>query len=123
MSIGIDACRIALIGFIIPFVLVYNPSLSLVTGFTFAGLAWICLRLSLAIWLFSTGFTGYAAGRIGLPQRALRLALGLVILVSTLWVEALATAVALALTGMDYASRDRDEQAGAAPPAQGRKNA
>ena len=122
VAIGVDACRIALIGFIIPFVLVYNPSLSLVTGFTFVGLAWICLRLSLAIWFFSTGFTGYAAGRIGLMQRGLRLALGLAILVPQLWIEVAATIAALAIVGMDYAGRDSDghEPATAKP---GRTNA
>jgi TRAP-type uncharacterized transport system fused permease subunit len=126
VAIGVDACRIALIGFIIPFVLVYNPSLSLVTGFTYTGLVWICLRLCLAIWLFSTGFGGYAAGRIGLPQRSLRLALGFAVLVPTLWIEAAATLAALALTAMDYAGRDGDETQGGlteAVPTQGRKNA
>ena len=126
VAIGIDACRIALIGFVIPFVLVYNPSLSLVTGFTFVGLGWICLRLCLAIWLFSTAFTGYAAGRIGLGQRAVRLALGLAVLVPTIWIEAVATLAALAVTAMDYTGRDDEgapAAAGATQSNQGRKNA
>lgn len=125
-AIGVDACRIALIGFVIPFVLVYNPSLSLVTGFTFAGLAWVCLRLSLAIWLFSTGFTGYAAGRIGMIQRTARLALGLAVLVPTLWIEVAASLAALALVAADYAGRDRgapEDGTDVSPTQQGRTNA
>jgi hypothetical protein len=41
----------------------------------------------LAIWMFSTAFTGYAAGRIGLASRAARLVLGFGILVPWLWIE------------------------------------
>ena len=123
-AIGVDACRIALIGFVIPFVMVYNPSLSLVTGFTISGLLWIILRLCLTIWLFSTGFTGFAAGRIGVPQRALRLALGFAVLVPALWVEAAATALALALTYSDLRARGETsgeiELADDTPPQKGR---
>lgn len=106
-AIGVDACRIALIGFIIPFVMVYNPSLSLVTGFTVPGLVWVCLRLCLAIWLFSTGFSGYTNARIGGLQRVLRLALGFAVFVPFGWVEATATLAALALTGSDFIGRGR----------------
>jgi len=124
-AIGVDACRIALIGFVIPFVLVYNPSLSLVTGFTFSGLFWVCLRLSLAIWLFSTAFTGFAADRIPAWQRGLRLALGFAVLVPTIWIETAATLVALAITWLDYQGRERDAAptggAGIDPSQQGRK--
>ena len=110
VAIGIDACRIALIGFIIPFVMVYNPSLSLVTGFTWAGLIWVCLRLSLTIWLFSTGFSGYAAARLGAPSRALRFALGFGVLIPYPAVEAAATALSLWVVWTDWRSRARDDQ-------------
>ena len=105
IGIGIDACRVALIGFIIPFVLIYNPSLSLVIDFTIEGFVWVCLRLTLAIWLLSTAVSGYAAARLPLWQRALRLALGVVILLPDLWIEAAGTLAALAVTGMDVLHR------------------
>jgi TRAP-type uncharacterized transport system fused permease subunit len=85
--ISLDACKVALIGFIIPFVLVYNPSLSLVADFTWTGFAWVALRLSLAIWMFSTAFSGYAAGKLPQHWRLLRIVLGLGVLVPWLWVE------------------------------------
>lgn len=100
--IGVDACRIALIGFIIPFVLVYNPSLSLVTGFSVTGLIWICLRLGLAIWFFATGFSGYASARLPLWMRALRLVLGFAMLVPVFWVEAAAVLLAAVICLRDW---------------------
>jgi TRAP-type uncharacterized transport system fused permease subunit len=105
--IGIDACRVALIGFVIPFALVYNPSLSLVIGFDWVSFGWICLRLSLAIWMFSTGFTGVSSARLGMAQRALRLALGFSMLVPDIWVELGATALTLALVAHDTIRRER----------------
>ncbi|RVV98060.1 TRAP transporter fused permease subunit [Mesobaculum littorinae] len=106
VAIGVDACRIALIGFVIPFVMVYNPSLALVAdGFSYEGLAWICLRLMLCIWMFSTAFAGVGAGRLGVPMRVARLALGLIVLVPELWIEALAAAAALALAIADLRPR------------------
>ena len=124
VAIGVDACRIALIGFVIPFVMVYNPSLALVVGFDPLGLLWVCLRLALAIWLFSTGFSGYAAARLGLAHRLARLALGLAVLVPSIWIEAAATLAAVALTTFDHlgtrGSAGPDQPAATDPPTQGR---
>ena len=105
MAIGVDACRVALVGFVIPFVLVYNPSLSLVLDFTVEGIAWICTRLTLAIWLLATAVSGYAAMRLALWQRLARLAIGLAILVPVLSLEISATCAALAIAGFDFFHR------------------
>lgn len=102
VAIGIIACRAALIGFIIPFILVYNPSLSLVVDVTASGLIWICLRLTLAIWLFSTAFTGYAAAKLSFASRVARAAFGIVILFPVLWIEALGTVLACAIVATDF---------------------
>ncbi|AUH32634.1 hypothetical protein CUV01_03880 [Paracoccus tegillarcae] len=109
IHIGIDACRIALIGFVIPFVLVYNPSLSLVADFTVSGLLWIILRLSIVIWLFSTGFAGYAADRLPMPMRLLRFAVGFGMLFPVLWVEVAFTLAGLAMTAMDWRASHRPD--------------
>lgn len=112
IAIGIDATRIALIGFIIPFVMVYNPSLTLVIDVTPEGLVWVCLRLGLALWMLNTGFAGYGGARIGIPMRVLRLALGLGLLVPVLWIEAAATLLALGLVWLDWRAGKAE-----APPA------
>jgi TRAP transporter 4TM/12TM fusion protein len=104
ISIGIDASRLALIGFIVPFVLVYNPSLSLVVDdFSFAALIWVCARLTLAIWLFSTAFGGYSSGRLSAVSRMARIAVGLGILLPILWIEALGFVAGAAFVAADMA--------------------
>lgn len=104
-GIGIDACRVALVGFIVPFVLIYNPSLSLVIDFTFEGLVWVCVRLGLAIWLLGTAVAGCAAVRLPQWQRPLRLALGVAVLVPVLFVEIAGTLTALAVAVADFLHR------------------
>lgn len=99
--ISLDACKVALPGFIIPFVLVYNPSLSLVADFTVAGFVWVSLRLGLAIWMFSTGFSGYAAGRLPRHWRGARIALGLGVLVPWFWIEVACLALIAVLVFRD----------------------
>ena len=104
IMISVDASKVALIGFVIPFVMVYNPSLALVTPeFTWLGFAWITLRLGLAIWMFATAFTGYAAGRIALTSRAARLVLGFGILVPWLSVEIASLALIALFLARDIA--------------------
>ena len=105
IAIGVDACRVALIGFIIPFVLIYNPSLSLVIDFSIEGFVWVCLRLILAIWLMSTGVSGYAAARLPMWQRPVRVLLGVAVLMPALSVEIAATCAALGIAGYDLLRR------------------
>lgn len=105
IAIGVDACRVALVGFIIPFVLIYNPSLTLVLDFTVVGLAWVCLRLSLAIWLMSTAASGYAATRLAWWQRPFRIALGIAVLMPGVSVEIGGTIAGLAVVAADLFRR------------------
>jgi TRAP-type uncharacterized transport system fused permease subunit len=51
--------RVAMVGFIVPFVLIYNPALSLVEGFEPMTFLWVCFRLGLAIWLLTTALAGH----------------------------------------------------------------
>lgn len=81
MTTAVVAVRLAAIGFIIPFVLVYNPSLVLVEGFEWGAFLWVTARLGLAIWLFATGFGGVERRPLGPVSRAARLASGVAMLV------------------------------------------
>ena len=93
---AVVAVRLALIGFIIPFVFVYNPSLVLVAGLTAPGLAWVVARLILAIWLFSTAFGGFDRGPISLTSRVLRPLMGVLMLAPNFGLELGAFVLALA---------------------------
>lgn len=76
MTTGVQAVRLAAVGFAIPFVLIYNPSLSLVIDFEWGAFIWLMVRLPLAIWLIATGTTGYEIARLSLADRVLRVAAG-----------------------------------------------
>ncbi len=87
MATSVVAVRLAVIGFVIPFVLAYNPALTLVGDFDALAFIWVLSRLILAIWLFSTAFAGVDRGLLGLPERLLRLVFGLGTLISGLPTE------------------------------------
>ncbi|WP_169052717.1 TRAP transporter permease [Pseudooceanicola onchidii] len=86
MKTAFVAVRLALVGFIIPFIFIYEPSLLLIGEFHPEAFVRVCVALALAIWLLNTGIVGYAGTRIGLAHRGLRIALagGLVIQIATL---------------------------------------
>ncbi len=86
MRTAFVALRLALVGFIIPFIFVYEPSLLMIGEFDPVGFARVCVSLTLAIWLLNTGIEGFAKVRLSLLARALRIAVavGLVIQVPTL---------------------------------------
>lgn len=115
VAIGASATRLALVGFLIPFVMVYNPSLTLVVDVTITGLVWVCLRLSLAIWMLTTGFAGYGGARLPLWSRAARLLLGFAVLVPQLPIEIAATVVALGLCWLDWRAGRAEEGPSPAP--------
>jgi hypothetical protein len=59
LTTGSQAARVAFIGFIIPYVWIYYPSLILVVDFQWAEFVWIMFRLPIAIWLIATAFYGH----------------------------------------------------------------
>jgi TRAP transporter 4TM/12TM fusion protein len=80
LATSIQAVRIAAIGFLIPFVFVYNPSLVLVLGIDWLPFLGALLRLSLAIWLVATGTSGVGPRRLGMIERAVRCGAGIAML-------------------------------------------
>lgn len=75
MKIAVVSVRLTLIGFIVPFAFIYNPSLLLVIGFEPLDFALGLTRLIAMVWVLSVGFAGCGiGGRIAAPQRALHFA-------------------------------------------------
>jgi TRAP transporter 4TM/12TM fusion protein len=77
LATSIQAVRIAAIGFLIPFVFVYNPSLVLVLGVDWLPFLGALLRLSLAIWLVATGTSGVGPHPLRVIERAVRVGAGI----------------------------------------------
>jgi len=80
-KVAVESCKIAAVGFIIPYVFVYEPSLLIIDGVDAAGFAWAALRLSFGLWLLTTGFEGWAFGRLGALERLMRSAAGFGLLI------------------------------------------
>jgi TRAP-type uncharacterized transport system fused permease subunit len=80
LTTGIQATRIAAVGFMIPFVFVYNPSLVLVLGVDWLPFLGVLVRLPLAIWLFATGTSGVGPDRLNILERIARTGLGIALL-------------------------------------------
>lgn len=81
MRTAFVSVRLAIVGFIIPFIFIYEPSLLLVLDFDLVSFIRVCSALALAIWMINTGAAGYAGERLSLLGRVLRLAIavGLII--------------------------------------------
>ncbi len=102
MATAVEAVKVAVIGFIIPFVFIYNPSLTLITAFTWPEFIWACLRLALAIWMLASGLGGYDRARLDFLSRAVRAAAGFLMLMPGLAIEAGAVASAFLMLAYDW---------------------
>lgn len=95
---GITALRLSLVGFIIPFVFVYEPSLLLVyDDFSFSDFVWILFRLCLGVWLLTTAMSGFEMNRLPAWSRLLRLIAGFAMLIVMWELQVAAVAVGIAL--------------------------
>ena len=102
MSTAIQAIRLSFVGFIIPFVLIYNPSLSLVYDFEIVAFISVVIRLALAIWLMTTALGGVDRAPLPLYSRILRLALGVIILLNFVEVQIAGVIASLILLYVEY---------------------
>ncbi|MBT7957215.1 MAG: TRAP transporter fused permease subunit [Rhodospirillaceae bacterium] len=94
---AIQALRLSFVGFIIPFVLIYNPALSLVFEFEVVAFISVVFRLSLAIWLMTTSLGGVDRDRLSIFSRVLRMVLGIAILLNFVEVQAIGVVASIAL--------------------------
>jgi len=71
LTTAMVALKLALPGFVLPFIFAFQPELLLVLGWEPFHLGWLLIRMCLAVWLFATGIIGM---RLPLWQRTARLA-------------------------------------------------
>jgi TRAP transporter 4TM/12TM fusion protein len=69
MKIGLQAMRIAIAGFIVPYMAVYSPALMLQGDWTVAALAYVLFKAVLAVWLWGGTAIGYWSGPLTLVER------------------------------------------------------
>ena len=110
---GLAALRLSMVGFIVPFVFVYEPSLLLVVdGFTWPAFVSIALRLAFAVWLLTSAASGYGRHRLAAGSRLIRFAAAIAMLVPVVAVHLPAVGVGIAVILIDRAIVRRDRQAG-----------
>jgi len=73
MRIGMQAIRIAIAGFVVPYMAVYAPELMLQGDPTALAVAYIVLKALIAIGLWGAASIGYVKGPMSWPERALAL--------------------------------------------------
>ena len=119
---GFAAAKIAVAGFVIPFVFVYHPAVlyKLQVLFEWFGgepvssramvdpasvswldLGWVVAAFTMAMWLVASALAGYDRAPLMLPERLLRIALGIAVLVPHVAVAGPAAVAALALLGFE----------------------
>ncbi|MWB76646.1 TRAP transporter fused permease subunit [Pseudooceanicola sp. 216_PA32_1] len=64
MKVGIVAMRLTIVGFIVPFLFVLNPSLLLIHNFDAGDFTIGILRIACIIWALSAALAGYGAARL-----------------------------------------------------------
>ena len=101
VNTAFQALKLSFIGFVIPFVLIYNPSLSLVYEFELIAFLSVVFRLALAIWLMTTALGGMDRRRLSPRSRFLRMALGITVLLNFVEAQIVAGALALGLLYFD----------------------
>ncbi len=80
METGIEAVRLAVAGFLIPYIFVYHPSVVLILGFDPLGLVWAIAVFAISTWSIATGLGGYEARRLAAWERAVRIVAGVAVL-------------------------------------------
>lgn len=120
---GFEAARIALAGFLIPFVFVYHPAVLYklqvlfewfgdepvssramidITTVTWGQLGWIVAAFTLAMWLIASGLAGFDRGRLAVAERVLRVTAGLLALLPNMAIAISAALIGLALIGREW---------------------
>ena len=103
METGFEAVRLAIAGFIIPFVFVYHQDvLIIIDNFSVAGLIWAIIVFVIATWSLSTSLAGFDGRELALWERVLRFALGILSLLPNYQLAAPAAVVAVLLIGIHH---------------------
>jgi TRAP transporter 4TM/12TM fusion protein len=98
LKISLWAVRIAVAGFVVPFMAVYDPALMLQGGGVLAVL-WVLGKAGLAIGLWGAVFTGYLRQPLAAWERAIGFIAGVSLVVSLPWSDVIGLLLAVAVIG------------------------
>ncbi|MBU2874662.1 TRAP transporter permease [Marinobacter salexigens] len=96
LMVSLVSIRLTLVGFIIPFLFVFNPSLLLGVGSDPVELFWGLLRIAAVIWALTTAFSGYGSRPLTMIDRGLRISAAILLMVKGTSIEL----IGLALVGL-----------------------
>jgi TRAP transporter 4TM/12TM fusion protein len=106
---GINALKLSLVGFIVPFVFIYEPQVLLVVEeFDLIAFVWIMARLMFAIWLLSTALIGCEINKLPFWSRVLRLTAGLAMIIVSIEAQLAGIALGIALVAFSVTTARRD---------------
>jgi TRAP-type uncharacterized transport system fused permease subunit len=107
MRIGVQAMRIAIAGFIVPYIAVYSPELMLQGDWTVAAVLYVVAKAVLAIVLWGAASIGFLRGRMNMPERALAFAAAALLVAALPVTDELGFALAALVLGWHLLRRAR----------------
>ncbi|WP_449369499.1 TRAP transporter permease, partial [Thiomonas sp.] len=113
MRIGFKATQIALAGFVVPYLAVYDPQLMLQGNWTWPGVAYVTAKAILAIVLWGGVAVGYLRGSMSVPERLLAFAAAASLIMALPMTDEIGFALA-AMVLLWHGLRTRGQPAGAA---------
>jgi TRAP transporter 4TM/12TM fusion protein len=110
MATSLQAMKIAFVGFLIPFVFVYNPSLTLVVDFNLVDFMWIFIRLTVSVWLIATAFIGCDTRKLSAIERVGRFIIAITMLLDFLAPQLLGFSIGVAIIVLHRLSNRKSKQ-------------
>jgi TRAP transporter 4TM/12TM fusion protein len=103
VKVSLVSMRLTMVGFVVPFLFVFNPSLLLLGDhFEWGALIWGVARIILVIWALTTAFAGYGAIKLGTVARAFRFAIAALLVAKGTSFEVVGFVLAIATLGASY---------------------
>lgn len=103
VKVSLVSMRLTLVGFVVPFLFVFNPSLLLLGDhFEWGPLLWGVARIVLVVWALTTAFAGFGAVRLTTAGRILRFAIAGLLVAKGHSLELVGFALALLTLGASY---------------------
>ncbi len=95
---AVETARLSIAGFIIPYFFVFHTDILLILDdFSATGFAWSLFLFAAAVWSVGTALAGFDTARLSIPERTLRLVLGIVILAPSPEIAAPAVVAAISV--------------------------